>query len=70
MVKEKYIQPIMDVIRAKGCATRRHIIDELIRQFKLSKKQAERAATEALESLLKRGVIARKGRGVYCWLGG
>jgi predicted DNA-binding transcriptional regulator len=70
MVKEKYIQPIMDVIRAKGCATRRYIIDELMRQFKLSKKQAERVAAEALESLLKRGVITRKGRGVYCWLGG
>jgi hypothetical protein len=69
MVKEKYLQIVMDVIRTKGCATRRYIIDQLI-QLNLTGKRAERAADEALESLLKRGVIARKGRGVYCWLGG
>ena len=67
MVKEKYLQIIIDVIRVKGCVTRRFIVDQLIITRNLSYKQAERVADEALESLLKRNIVVRKGRGVYCW---
>jgi hypothetical protein len=71
MVREKHLQNVIDVIRSKGCATRRHIIDHLINTFNIKPyRQAERAVDEALRSLLKRGVVVRKGRGVYCWLGG
>jgi len=66
MVKERYLQLVMDIVREKGCATRRYIIDKL-QNIGLARNQAERATDEALESLVKRGVIVRKGRGVYCW---
>jgi arginine repressor len=70
MVREKHLQFIIDIVREKGCATRRIIIDLLQQQFNITYKQAEVAADEVLESLLKRGVIVRKGRGVYCWSSG
>ncbi len=68
MVRERYLQVVIDIIRAKGCATRRHIIDQLL-QLNLTNRQAERIADDIIESLLKRGVIQRRGRGVYCWAG-
>jgi predicted transcriptional regulator len=67
MVKEKYLQEIMDVIHSKGCVTRRFIVDYLIQQLKLSQQQSENIVDEVLASLVKRNVITRKGRGVYCW---
>jgi DNA polymerase elongation subunit (family B) len=71
VVREKYIQTVIDVVRERGCATRRLIIEQIIKlDPDIKYRQAERAADEALESLLKRGVVVRKGRGVYCWLGG
>jgi aryl-phospho-beta-D-glucosidase BglC (GH1 family) len=68
MVREKYLQTVMDLIRSKGCATRRYIIDQLTQiNPNLTSMQAERIVDELIESLLKRGVIVRKGRGMYCW---
>jgi predicted transcriptional regulator len=69
MVRERYLQVVMDIIMSKKCVTRRYIVDQLVATFNLSFKQAERATAETLESLIKRGLITRKGRGVYCWLG-
>jgi len=65
MVKEKYLQVIMDLVRERGCVTRRFIIDQLI-QLGLTPK-TESVVDEVLQSLLKRNIIVRKGRGVYCW---
>jgi hypothetical protein len=67
MARERYLQVIMDIVRSKQCVTRRYIVDQLISTFNITRKQAERAATEALESLVKRNIVVRKGRGVYCW---
>jgi transposase len=69
MVREKHLQFIIDIVREKGCATRQIITDLLQQQFNITYKQAEVAADEVLHSLLKRGVIIRKGRGLYCWAG-
>jgi len=66
MVKEKWLQLVIDIVRERGCVTRRFIVDEL-QSLSITQNQAERIADETLESLLKRGVIVRKGRGVYCW---
>jgi hypothetical protein len=66
MTEEKWVQPIIDIIKAKGCATRRYIISQL-QSLGLSKKQAERVAEEHLAKLVSREVIVRKGRGLYCW---
>jgi DNA polymerase elongation subunit (family B) len=68
MVREKYLQTVIDVIRNKGCATRRLIIEELLRlDPDMGYRRAERAADEVIDSLLRRGIIVRKGRGVYCF---
>jgi Mn-dependent DtxR family transcriptional regulator len=69
MARERYLQAIIDMVRSKGCITRRYIVDQLASTFNIARKQAERAAAEALESLVKRGLVVRKGRGVYCWSG-
>jgi hypothetical protein len=63
---EKWVQYIIDIVRAKGCATRRYIISQL-QSLGLTKKHAERVAEEHLANLVRRNVIVRKGRGLYCW---
>jgi hypothetical protein len=70
MVREKYLQTIIDIIRDKGCTTRRLIIEQLLQlDPDIGYRRAERVADEVLSSLLRRGIIVRKGRGVYCfWL--
>jgi hypothetical protein len=60
----------MDLVRAKGCVTRRYVVEQLQQQLKLTQATAERVADRTLASLVERKVVARKGRGVYCWLGG
>jgi hypothetical protein len=67
MARERYLQAIIDMVRSKGCVTRGHIVGQLAGTFNLTKRRAERAAGEALESLIKRNIVVRKGRGVYCW---
>ncbi len=69
MVKEKYVQVMIDVIRDKGCTTRRFIIDHLVNTYNISPKQAEWIVDDIIESLIKRNIVTRKGRGVYCWAG-
>jgi hypothetical protein len=70
VAKEKYLQAVMDLVRAKGCVTRRYVVEQLQQQLKLTPGSAERAADRTLRSLVERKVVARKGRGVYCWLSG
>jgi hypothetical protein len=70
VAKEKYLQVVMDLVRAKGCVTRRYVVEQLQQQLRLAPGSAERVADRTLGSLAERKVVARKGRGVYCWLGG
>jgi hypothetical protein len=70
LVKERYLQAVIDLVRAKGCVTRRYVVEQLQQQLQLAPESAKRAADKALRSLVERKVVARKGRGVYCWLGG
>ncbi len=70
MVKEKYLQVVMDLVRAKGCVTRRYVVEQLQQQLQLAQESAKRVADKTLRSLVERDVVARKGRGVYCWQGG
>jgi hypothetical protein len=70
MVRERYLQFIMDVVKAKGCATRRYIIDQLLQMnLNLTAKQTEYIVDDIIYSLVRRNVVVRKGRGVYCWAG-
>jgi hypothetical protein len=70
VVKEKYLQVVIDLVRAKGCVTRRYVVEQLQQQLQLTPKNARRVADKTLGSLVERKVVARKGRGVYCWLDG
>ncbi len=70
MVKEKYLQVVIDLVRAKGCVTRRYVVEQLQQQLQLTPRSAEKVADKTLRSLVERKIVARKGRGVYCWLGG
>jgi hypothetical protein len=70
VAKEKYLQAVIDLVRAKGCVTRRYVVEQLQQQLQLTPESAKRVADKALGSLVARKVIARKGRGVYCWQGG
>jgi hypothetical protein len=70
MVKERYLQVVIDIMRAKGCATRRHIIEQLLQMnLNLTAKQAEYIVDDIIYSLVRRNVVVRRGRGLYCWAG-
>jgi predicted transcriptional regulator len=69
VVAERWLQIFIDLVKEKGCVTRRFIIDHLVNTHNTSHKQAERIADDIIESLVKRNIITRKGRGVYCWAG-
>jgi predicted transcriptional regulator len=69
VVAERWLQIFIDLVKEKGCVTRRFIIDHLVNTYNISHKQAERIADDIIESLVKRNIITRKGRGVYCWAG-
>ena len=68
MPRPKYLQPILDFIYGSktGCVRRYVIVDYLMSKFNLSREQARTATKQALKSLVKSGMIVRKGRGYYC----
>jgi Mn-dependent DtxR family transcriptional regulator len=70
VVKERYLQAVIDLVRSKGCVTRRYVVERLQQHLQLTPESVEKAADRALRSLVERKVVARKGRGVYCWLDG
>ncbi len=68
MVAEKWIQLFIDVIREKRCVTRHYLIEYVVAKVASEKKAAD-IVDDAINVLLKRNIITRKGRGVYCWAG-
>jgi hypothetical protein len=64
---EKYLQFFMDVVRARGCVTRRTLIDLFMKKFSLTKKEAGDNVKSTARKLRRRGIIVLKGPGVYCW---
>ena len=62
----KYLQVIIDSVRERWCLTRAEIISILMSKFGLSYKQADNATKYTLKALAKRGILVRKGRGIYC----
>jgi hypothetical protein len=67
MVAEKWIQLFIDVIREKRCVTRRYLIEYVAKVA--PEKKADNIVDDTVDVLLKRNIITRKGRGVYCWAG-
>lgn len=65
-MRTRYQQIIIDAIRERWCLTRAEIISILMSKFGLSYKQADNAVKYALKALAKRGIVIRKGRGIYC----
>jgi hypothetical protein len=68
MVAEKWIQLFIDIVREKRCVTRRYLIDYMIKHS-IPEERVANIVDDTVDALLKRGVITRKGRGVYCWAG-
>jgi hypothetical protein len=68
MPRPKYLQPVLDFIYGSktGCVRRYVIVDYLMSRFELTREQARTAAKQALKSLLKSGMIVKRGRGYYC----
>jgi hypothetical protein len=64
---EKYLQYFMTITRARGCVTRRALIELFMKKFALDKTKAGEAVKSAARKLRRRGIIALKGPGVYCW---
>jgi hypothetical protein len=69
MVAEKWVQVFIDIIKAKGCVTRHYVIDYIVNSYNIPRGKALNIVDDTLANLVKRGVITRKGRGVYCWSG-
>jgi hypothetical protein len=68
MVAEKWIQLFIDIIREKRCVTRRYLIDYVIKH-NIPEGRAANIVDDTVDVLLKRNIIVRKGRGLYCWAG-
>jgi hypothetical protein len=65
--RPKYHQPVIDLIYSSAGCVRRHVIVEfLMAKFGLTKEQARTVAKQVLRSLVRNGVVVRKGRGYYC----
>jgi hypothetical protein len=69
MVAERWIQLFIDIIREKRCITRHYLIEYIAKVSEVSEKKAADIVDDTVDVLLKRNVITRKGRGVYCWAG-
>jgi hypothetical protein len=65
--KEKYLQVTITLVRAKGCVTRRFLIDFYMKKFGLSGDDVINAVKSTVKKLRARGIITLKGPGVYCW---
>ena len=67
MVKEKYVQMIIDITREKRCVKRSVIIDIIAENLGEDRKKVEIGVREALRRLVETQVIKRKARGIYCF---
>jgi len=65
-MRSKYQQVIIDAVRERWCLTRAEIISILMSKFELTYRKADNAAKYTLKALVRRGVLVRKGRGIYC----
>jgi hypothetical protein len=64
---EKHLQYFMTVVRARGCVTRRALVELFMKKFSLDKAKAGDAVKSAARKLRRRAIITLKGPGVYCW---
>jgi hypothetical protein len=64
---EKYLQVVMTLVRAKGCVTRRFLVDFVAKKYSMDKQKAGEAVKSTVRKLRRRRIIALKGPGVYCW---
>jgi hypothetical protein len=64
---EKHLQFFMTIARARGCVTRRALIELFMKKFSLDRQKAGDAVKSAARKLRRRGVIALRGPGIYCW---
>jgi len=67
IVKEKYVQMIIDITREKRCVKRSVIIDIITENLGENRKKVEIGVREALRRLVDAQVIKRKARGIYCF---
>jgi hypothetical protein len=64
---EKHLQTLITLVRVKGCVTRRFLVDFFSKKYSLDKTRAGETVKSAVRKLRRRGIIALKGPGVYCW---
>jgi hypothetical protein len=64
---EKYLQTVMTLVRARGCVTRRFLVDFFSKKYAMDRAGAGEAVKSTIRKLRRRGVITLKGPGVYCW---
>jgi len=64
---EKYLQTAMTLIRARGCVTRRFLVDFMAKKYSMDKQKAGEAVKSTVRKLRRRGIVALKGPGIYCW---
>jgi hypothetical protein len=64
---EKYLQVVMTLVRAKGCVTRRFLVDFFTKKYSMDRAGASDAVKSTIRKLRRRGIITLKGPGVYCW---
>ena len=63
----KYIQHIIDIIYSRGCVKRSEIIKEVASRLGVSvNKTIDSTISQDLADLVRKGIVVRKARGIYC----
>jgi len=65
-MRYKYVWSVWQFILNNKCVMRAEVKNHLMKEFNLTKDQAEDAAQSSLRALMRRNMIKRVGFGTYC----
>jgi predicted transcriptional regulator len=66
VLKGKYTQLIIDIVYSKQCVKKSVLVDEIAKAIGEPKDIVDRNVDEILTRLVRRGVLKRPYKGIYC----
>jgi predicted transcriptional regulator len=65
MVRSRFVQIILDEVYRRGVVKKEVLVDVVAERLGIERKKADDALGVVLRRLVRKGLIARKGRGYY-----
>jgi predicted transcriptional regulator len=65
MVRSRFVQIILDEVYRRGIVKKEVLVDAVAERLGIERKKADDALGVVLKRLVRKGLIARKGRGYY-----